>query len=1012
MKIFFALISSVLLLWTDTGLAQVPDSLTISRSSTDQQEEPFINYSNMKAVRYADLTKMAKGIDASADKYTGVVNVQVPIYEIATNAGKVPIALNYRTTGIRVEDVASEVGLGWELSAGGKITRIVRGQPDDFTVLKIVDETADSWNKDTFWDCVNNEWDTQPDTYYYSFPGGSGSFVFDLDRQPQTIPFQNHKIVYKNEEFTIYDSAGTKYTFTTKESTTEVTGDKTTEYISSWFLDRIEYLNGETLSYSYETGENYTISFSNSLTLCLCSIINDRITWIDGYNGYEHFYSSTKQTTCEPKYIASINYMDQQIKFTYDANRDDIVGKRRLKNIDVVSDKVSYHIYTLKYETFPDHSPKLVSVTDIPKIGIVKPLCTFEYYEDVSLPKKNTQYRGHDHWGFYNTTANNPSGYPQIARINSYAPNILRVMGSSKLPILEYTRTQSLRKINYPNGGFKEFIYELHQGASRIRKRSEYAGGLRIYEIIEKEGSEASPSRTWYEYSGGEIYQEEFNYIAEYGSIRNSDNFFILLSAKSFNSPTDFLGCSVIYSAITEHLPNGSSIKYEYVPLEQYPDLNPEHFVIGDDIGRQIETGTRAPKTSRSWGRNILQTKEWFSADKSVRKEIYSYQIDTANAVKIPFRILNSDARYYDMELSDGRRYPFIDKNYHISCPVIPTKKVITAGSDILPSQTTYMYNSQYAPVGIIENGCDGTRTTKFVKYPFDYYTNQLTDKALLTLNERNAIVPIEMITYLNGKVVDATLNRYKVNPLSENSIVLSEILGLKYQQPLDSAALHFSQIISGAFYYDKTKYRTYRSIDEYDEAGNMLCYHDNNGIYHSQYYDGYRSTPIAYVENARHSVRTDGRVTQVFFNDFETHGVEYATAKSGNKVGNTMSSYVIDLSYFKTGTYVLSYWYKSSETSRWRLHRQEMDVTSLSTIYHVPIISEALYIDDMSLLPKNAVMTSECAIAPLGKISETDAQGRTTYYEYNKVGLPARVYDNDRTLIQENSYDNYGVDL
>ena len=152
--------------------------------------------------------------------------------------------------------------------------------------------------------------------------------------------------------------------------------------------------------------------------------------------------------------------------------------------------------------------------------------------------------------------------------------------------------------------------------------------------------------------------------------------------------------------------------------------------------------------------------------------------------------------------------------------------------------------------------------------------------------------------------------------------------------------------------------------------------------------------------------------MTQVFFNDFETHGVEYATAKSGNKVGNTMSSYVIDLSYFKTGTYVLSYWYKSSETSRWRLHRQEMDVTSLSTIYHVPIISEALYIDDMSLLPKNAVMTSECAIAPLGKISETDAQGRTTYYEYNKVGLPARVYDNDRTLIQENSYDNYGVDL
>ena len=1011
MKIFIALISSVLLLWTDTGLAQVPDSLTISRSSTDQQEDPFIDYSNMKAVRYADLTKMAKGIDASADKYTGVVNVQVPIYEITTNAGKVPIALNYRTTGIRVEDVASEVGLGWELSAGGKITRIVRGQPDDFTVLKIVDETADNWNKDTFWDCVNNEWDTQPDTYYYSFPGGSGSFVFDLDRQPHTTPLQNHKIVYKNDEFTIYDSAGTKYTFTTKESTTEITGDKTTEYISSWFLDRIEYLSGTTLYYTYETGENYTTTSWNSLSRLLCLKNDEKISYDFTYG----IDASTKYITHKPKYVASIHYMEQEIKFRYDTVRSDVNGMRRLKQMEIICDKIMFRTIKLNHSQFSDNSPKLISLIEQPQNNISKPICTFEYYEDVSLPAKNTSYKGFDHWGFYNTNVGKLNIFPDLSYLFNCKVDGLTwkfIEGTSRYPDLNFTRSQSLKKIIYPNGGSKEFIYDLHQGTNPKWHRSEHAGGLRIYEIIERASGDAHPARTWYEYTDGVIYDDEFNYIAEYGSIKGTDCFYLLLSSKSYSSPTDFLGCSVIYSAITEHLPNGSSIKYEYVPLEQYPDLNPEHFVIGDDIGRQIETGTRAPKTSRSWGRNILQTKEWFSVDKSVRKEIYSYQVDTANAVKIPFRILNSDARYYDLDMKDGRRYPFIDKNYHISCPVIPTKKVITAGSDILPSQTTYMYNSQYAPVGIIENGCDGTRTTKFVKYPFDYYTNQLTDKALVTLNERNAIVPIEMITYLNGKVVDATLNRYKVNPLSENSIVLSEILGLKYQQPLDSAALHRSRIISGAFYYDKTKYRTYCSIDEYDEAGNMLCYHDNNGIYHSQYYDGYRSTPIAYVENARHSVRTDGRVTQVFFNDFETHGVEYATAKSGNKVGNTMSSYVIDLSYFKTGTYVLSYWYKSSETSRWRLHRQEMDVTSLSTIYHVPIISEALYIDDMSLLPKNAVMTSECAIAPLGKISETDAQGRTTYYEYNKVGLPARVYDNDRTLIQENSYDNYGVDL
>lgn len=1008
--IFYWALLSYTLCWVISANAQQPDTLVMSKTSASNQNDPFINYSTIQPIRFADISKMAKSFDVATDKYTGAVNVEIPIYEIASEAVNIPVALTYRTTGIRVEDVASEVGLGWELSAGGKITRFMHGEPDNLEVLKIVDRDADTWNKEFFWKCVNEKWDTQPDMYSFDLPGGGGNFVFDLDGKPRTIPFQNYKIEFANDVFVIYDSEGTKYTFATKESTEEVTGDQSTKYVSAWYLDRIEYLNGTKVFYSYETGSNYNNKYINDLVQFAANLFNGKL-YIANL-AYQEATITTNIEICEPKYLTTIKFKDQEIKFKYDNNRDDCVGMRRLNEVEVKSGQNLCHRFKFKYGNFPDNSPKLMSIKDETHNNYIRQICSFEYYEDITLPAKNTSYKGFDHWGFYNTNTPSPLKFADFEQIFPYQV-VTSIRTGTRYPILEYTRAQSLRKVVYPNGGFKEFIYELHKGANLKRKRSENAGGLRIYEIIEKASSLESPARTWFEYLDGVIYDDECNYVAEYGSIKDEDSFFLIFSSKSLSSPADFLGCSVIYSSVVEHLPNGSSIKYDYVPLSDYPDLSPQHFIMeNDDIGRRIEIGPRAPKTSRSWGRNLLQSKEWISEGKTVRKENYTYNIDTSKAVKIPFRTLNSDGRYYQsMGYWVSRRYPFIDKNYHISCPVLPIKKVVVKGSDVLPSQTTYEYNERYVPIKMIERECDGSRNTKMSKYPCDY-PEQKTDSWLVKMDQRNAIVPIETITYRNGKVVDASINQYKMNPLNESSIVLSDKFGLIYQQKLDSVDLAVSKIAFGKLWFDRTKYETKQTFDEYDEDGNLLCQHAKNGIYQSVIYDINNSSPIAFVDNARHSVRMEGRNTQVFFNDFESGGIAYAKAKSGYRVGNNFSSYVIDLSHFMTGSYVLSYWYKNFDTSRWLRHTEEVTVTPQSSMYYVTIASDVLYIDDMSLLPKNAVMTSECSIAPLGKISQTDAQGRTTYYEYNKVGLPSRVYDNNRTLIQQYSYDNYGVDL
>ncbi|HYH55193.1 MAG TPA: hypothetical protein VD772_01195, partial [Anseongella sp.] len=63
--------------------------------------------------------------------FTGIPEISVPIYEIKTRQLSLPVSLSYHAAGLRVEEMASWVGLNWSLNAGGVITRTVRGWPDD-----------------------------------------------------------------------------------------------------------------------------------------------------------------------------------------------------------------------------------------------------------------------------------------------------------------------------------------------------------------------------------------------------------------------------------------------------------------------------------------------------------------------------------------------------------------------------------------------------------------------------------------------------------------------------------------------------------------------------------------------------------------------------------------------------------------------------------------------------------------------------------------------------------------
>lgn len=63
--------------------------------------------------------------------YTGLPQITVPVYEFKSGVHSIPVTLSYHGGGVRPDRHPGWVGLGWTLTCGGSITRVVQGLPDE-----------------------------------------------------------------------------------------------------------------------------------------------------------------------------------------------------------------------------------------------------------------------------------------------------------------------------------------------------------------------------------------------------------------------------------------------------------------------------------------------------------------------------------------------------------------------------------------------------------------------------------------------------------------------------------------------------------------------------------------------------------------------------------------------------------------------------------------------------------------------------------------------------------------
>jgi hypothetical protein len=174
--------------------------------------------------------------NSSVNPYTGKLNVSVPLYTFQSKSISVPISLNYSTDGVNLAEVPSQVGNGWQLNVGGKISRKMNGFPDeekrdklilaDNKVIKaygyltlpseglLINNWANytdsqrlafiqwiSWKTNPF--IATKAYDAEPDEFYYNVGGFSGKFVFDQLGGIMQIPKTNVKIMTRMQNYTV-----------------------------------------------------------------------------------------------------------------------------------------------------------------------------------------------------------------------------------------------------------------------------------------------------------------------------------------------------------------------------------------------------------------------------------------------------------------------------------------------------------------------------------------------------------------------------------------------------------------------------------------------------------------------------------------------------------------------------------------------------------------------------------------------------------------------------------------
>ncbi len=420
--------------------------------------------------------------EITASKFTGSPNISIPIYQVGYHNMQVPISLSYDARGIKVDDVPGWVGTNWSLSAGGVISRSVNGLADDMAVsgyflqygpyatnglLKVADLVA--FDK--------GESDGHPDVFNFSFPGGSGKFMLDHNKNFHMFPHSKIDVRFisgttVDSGFIITTLDGTEYTFDVTEITQVGAQENlpSDQYVSAWYLSKIEspIFPGKTIDFTYDA------SLQLDDIVKLKSYSAKRRYYTGGFYPSGSVVTSERFGSYQARRLNGISWGTGSIDFISTTSRTDLPDDKVLDEIrikDNTNTVIKKYKFTYGYYGGSSQKLRLDQVQEFDAGSLSNPPYIFTY-EGSALPAYN--YTGQDFWGFNNGKGTNQDLLPKqvVDFQESYAQvnyNLHYNIGSAdREPVEAELKKGLLQSITYPTGGISEFEMESHRFSNKL----------------------------------------------------------------------------------------------------------------------------------------------------------------------------------------------------------------------------------------------------------------------------------------------------------------------------------------------------------------------------------------------------------------------------------------------------------------------------------------------------------------------------------------------------------------
>lgn len=975
--------------------------------------------------------------DYPLDYSTGLPQISIPIYTIKSGSLTLPITLSYHSSGRKVYDETRAVGLGWELQAGGRISRTVYGDPDDerWDFPSPFRRQADIPSNKTdflFLAAVAHHpfypityYDTQYDIFSYSANNLSGKFILKDEntiKTPVLIPYKPYRIEwhkktaqYHIEYFdyiNITDDKGILYRFgKSLQDGTEYL-ERSSVGVSSWLLTEIVSADKmDTIYFKYRTfvGERLSVSQQTQLI----------------ENHYPSF-AAPPNLVSETEYINSSYYNIQritEIKFKQGRILFNLDDKNCITSLEVKSDDNS----VVKTVDFNRSHANLISdgIKPVEKLawisfkdnsGNESERYTFQYYSGEDL----INVRACDLWGYANGTVSS-SGLIDMRPFTVHYPTV-PIMGAYSFTVeFDYNRRAPnliamsngvLERITFPGDGSVSFVYELNKffdpGEGIIRN----GGGLRIRQKIIDDGKGNLSYKTY-----------------KYGEDENGYGFLnIIPSVENISDYTRFLefvdgaGGPILEKSYTRRTVSSDILPvFSYVSQKPiiYKQVTEYHGTLAENIGKTVysyDFDDRIAPQSVEGLFHAGKYRFWRSSELR-RKADYKVVDDNGSQTYDIQRIINYNYAEFETDVIYGLHFK---KKYVAIAPNEPVSYISHWDGLTKTSGIDHYVAQEWIGDGSGPYGLDDWEIYRYADYGISAGIKELISTEEIEFFDGNEFKTITSYTYNSKHLIEGT----------SKTVTQGEILRREIKYPFDSPEdpVHQQMIAKNMlnFEIEVSEFRDLKPISSvrnnyrdwgtgfikpevistrsgsspyeprvtfhsYDEHGNIESVSKDGGPQVSYLY-GYKGDfPIAQIVNA-----PPDRVFHTSFEDAEGNS-GYNDCKTGRR--SRTGGYNRVISGLPDGIYRLSYFQKVG--NYWEFASVD-NILVTGGSYNLTLSGQ---VDEIRFHPQDALMTTYTYDPFEGLISSTDENNVTTYFEYDTHQRLKFIRDTERDLVRQVDY-------